>query len=235
GFLLGYTGKKVLTGIARSTGVDEFAEGTAFERIAESFGTSTAGIVATTVAWFVYLSGILLALQVLEVDLFANTILIRITNYVPNIIAAAFITIFGAILADKAAIYVSERLEGVKVSEVSQIPSFVKYTIIFIAVLMALSQLGISTTALHILLAVVLIGVMVIVVVALRNMVSSAVSGLYILMTQPYSIGDRVRVGEVEGVVQEIDMFTTRLEDDGREYVVPNYEVFEKGVSRKIQ
>ncbi|MDY6780425.1 MAG: mechanosensitive ion channel, partial [Halobacteria archaeon] len=78
-------------------------------------------------------------------------------------------------------------------------------------------------------------GIIVFTVVGLRRMLSSAVSGLYILVTQPYGIGDRVRIGEIEGVVQEVDVFTTRLENGEREYMVPNYEVFEKGVSREIQ
>lgn len=234
GLLLGYTAKKLLQSIALNTGVEDFAEGTTFERIARSFGTSTIGLVVTTIEWFVYLSAIVIALDVLNFQLFDNILLIRITNFLPNVIVAAFILIFGAVLADRAAIWTADRLRGIKVSDVSVVPTIVKYTVVSIAFLMALSQLGISTTALHILLAAFLFGVILISVVSLRSMASSAVSGLYILLTQPYSIGDRVRVGEVEGVVQEIDVFTTRIEDEEREYVIPNHEVFEEGVSREI-
>lgn len=235
GLLLGYTARKVMQSIAANTGVEDFAEGTTFERIAASFGTSTVGLVVTTIEWFVYISTFLIALDVLNFRLFDNILLIRITNFLPNVIVAAFILIFGAILADRAAIWTSERLEGIKVSDVSVVPNLVKYTIVSVAFLMALSQLGISTTALHILLAAFLLGVILVTVVSLRSMASSAVSGLYILLTQPYSIGDRVRVGDVEGVVQEIDVFTTRIENEEREYVIPNHEVFDRGISREIQ
>lgn len=235
GLLLGYVARKVMRSIAENTGVDEFAEGTTFERIARSFGTTTIGLVVTTVEWFVYISAFLIALDVLNFQLFDNILLVRITNFLPNVVVAVFLVIFGAILADRAAIWTSERLQGIKVSDVSAVPTAVKYTIVSIAVLMALSQLGISTTALHILLAAFLLGVILLTVVSLRSMASSAVSGIYILLTQPYSIGDRVRVGEVEGVVQEIDVFTTRIENDEREHVIPNHEVFDRGVSRETQ
>jgi len=234
GLVLGYASRKLLKRICRSLGVDDFVEGTTFERVADSFGTSTVGIVATTVEWAVYLSSVFIALDILGYDVFDQTILLRITNYVPNIVAAFFILVFGAILGDKAAVLVSERLEGIRISDVNVVPTLVRYSIIFVAMLMALSQLGVSTMALHILLSAYLVAVIVISVVSLRVVLPSVVSGVYILATHQYGIGDRVRIGEVEGVVQEIDLFTTRVDDGEREHIVPNSELFEEGVSKKM-
>lgn len=233
GLVVGYVVRRVLVGVGRSTGVDDFVEGTTFERVAESFGTSTVGIVATTAEWFVYASAVFVGLDVLRFDPFDQTILVRITNYVPNVVAAFFVVVFGAILGDKAAVLVSERLDGINVSEVGILPSVVRYSVIFLALLMALSQLGVSTVALYILLAAYLFGAVVFSTVALRVVLPSAVSGLYIISTHQYGVGDNVRIGEVEGVVQEVDFLTTRVDDGDREHVVPNREVFEKGVSKK--
>jgi small-conductance mechanosensitive channel len=232
--IVGYAAKHILRRVATSTGVDRFAEGTAFERIAESFGTSTVGIVTGTVAWFIYLSGVLVGLEVLDYSVFAESVLVKITNYVPNIVAAFFIVAFGLILSDKAEVFVSERLEDIRVTDVQFFPAIIKYSIIFVAVLMALSQLGVSTTALHILLGSYLVGFILLTGLAVHGMLQSAAAGLYILVTEPYAIGDRIEIGEIEGVVQEIDVFTTRLEDDERAYVVPNDEVFAEGVSREL-
>ncbi|MDY6780426.1 MAG: mechanosensitive ion channel family protein, partial [Halobacteria archaeon] len=99
------------------------------------------GIVARTVAWLVYLSGFLVALQYLSIGVLEQNILTRITSYAPNVVAAVFILIFGAVLSDKAGILVSEKLEGIKVTDVSIFPTLVKYSILFVAVLMALNQL----------------------------------------------------------------------------------------------
>lgn len=230
--VVGHLAKRILRRVARSTGVDRFAEGTAFERIAESFGTSTVGIITATVAWFIYLSGVLVGLEVLNYTVFAESVLVKITNYVPNLVAAFFIVVFGLILSDKAEVFASNKLEDIRVTDVQVLPAIIKYSIVFVASLMALSQLGVSTTALHILLAAYLVGFILLTGLAVGGMLSSAAAGLYILVTEPYAIGDTVVVGEIEGVVQEIDVFTTRIADDEREHVVPNDEVFERGVSR---
>jgi small-conductance mechanosensitive channel len=55
---------------------------------------------------------------------------------------------------------------------------------------------------------------------------------VFLLLNQPYTIGDRVRIGEQEGIVQEIDMFVTHVEDDDTEYIVPNQQVFRSGIVR---
>lgn len=234
GLIAGYSLKRLVTSIGESTGVDDFVEGTTFERIADSFGTSTVGIVAGTVEWFVYISAVILSLEVFDFDLFETDIVTLATRYAPNIVVAFFIIVFGAILADKASILASERLDGVKVSDIGILSSIVRYSVIFVAVLMALSQLGVSTTALHILLGAYLLAALVVSVVALRVLLPSAVSGLYILSTQPYGIGDTVRIGDVEGTVQDVDILTTRIASNGKEHVVPNREVFEKGVAKEI-
>ena len=234
GLILGYTARKVMKRLCSSFGLDDFVEGTTFERVAESLGTSTVGIVATTVEWAIYLTSVFMAFDFLGFDVLDQTILMRLTNYVPNIVAAFFILVFGAILGDKAAVLVSERLEGIKISDVAVLPTLVRYSVVFVALLMALSQLGVSTLALHILLSAYLIAVIAVAVVSLRAVLPSVVSGLYIISTHQYGIGDNVRIGDVEGVVQEVDLLTTRIDDGEHEHVVPNSEVFEEGVSKRV-
>jgi small-conductance mechanosensitive channel len=234
GVVLGYVAGRLLRRLCRSLGLDDFVEGTTFERVAESLGTSTVGIVATTVEWAVYLTSVFMAFDVLGFDILDQTILMRLTNYVPNVVVAFFILVFGAILGDKAAVLASERLEGIKISDVGVVPTLVRYSVVFVAFLMALSQLGVSTLALHILLSAYLVAVIAVAVVSLRAVLPSIVSGLYILSTHQYGIGDNVRIGEVEGVVQEVDLLTTRIDDGEREHVVPNSEIFEEGVSKEV-
>jgi small-conductance mechanosensitive channel len=51
-------------------------------------------------------------------------------------------------------------------------------------------------------------------------------------LEQPYAIGDEVVIGDRRGIVQEVNLFVTHIEDDGEEFVVPNSAVFESGVVR---
>jgi len=53
-----------------------------------------------------------------------------------------------------------------------------------------------------------------------------------LLLNQPYGIGDEVRIGDQTGIVQEVDLFVTKIEDDSEEYIVPNRKIFENGIIR---
>jgi small-conductance mechanosensitive channel len=63
-------------------------------------------------------------------------------------------------------------------------------------------------------------------------MLASGAAGMYLLLNQPYSIGDQVEVGGQRGIVQEVDVFVTHVESEGEEYIVPNRKVFENGIVR---
>lgn len=232
-FIAGQILKRIIKSIAKSTGVDKITQGTSFDRIAHSFGSNTVGVFSTAIAWIVYISGIVAALEVLNIGFEGS--LVRVAEYIPNLIAAALIIIIGAIIADRASILISERLEKIRISGISFISTATKYSIFFIVLLMALSQLGVSTTSLYILLAAYLIGIIIITTVAFKTALSSFVGGLYILTTQPYSVGDKIRIDSKEGIVQEIDILTTRIENEEREYIVPNDQIFTKGISKKLK
>ena len=48
-----------------------------------------------------------------------------------------------------------------------------------------------------------------------------------LLVFRPFKIGDYIKVAGIEGVVDEIDLFTTKLDTlDNRKLIVPNGEVF---------
>lgn len=231
GLAFSYFAWRWVRGLLDSAGVPDAVEGTPFERTARGFGTSTVGIVSALAAVFVYVIAIVLAVNIAQLgnpDLFWT----RFTNYLPSLFIAALALIFGLILGDKAKLYASERLRSVKLPEVSVIPELVKYSVFYVATLIALDQLGVETDALLILLGVYAFALVVLALVAFWDLLRSGAAGIYLLLTEPYSIGDRVRIGDNEGIVQEVDVFTTRIESDGEEYILPNQNVFASGIVR---
>lgn len=215
----------------RNAGMDDTVEGTLFERTARDFGTSTIGVVATLVAVFVYLGTVILAISIAQsVD--TTVFWAQLTRYLPRLFIAALAVIAGMVVGDKAGLLVSERLRSVKLPEVGIIPKLVEYSIFYIAALIALGQLGVAIDALLVLLGVYALGLVLLSLVAFRDLLRASAAGIYILLNEPYSIGDRVRIGDSEGIVQEVDMFTTRIESDGEEYILPNQKVFRTGVVR---
>lgn len=231
GVTIGYVFGRVFARVMRAAGVPEAVEGTPFERSAQSLGTDTVSIVARLASWFIYGVSILVAINVASVFR-ANFLWLEVTAFIPQLFIATLVVIVGFVVADKAELVVSERTRGVKLPEVAILPKMVKYSVLFVALLVALSQVGVSTLALIVLLAAYLFAVIFIGGLAFRDLLRAGATGIYILLNEPYSIGDEIQVGDYEGIVQGVDVFTTRIEGENEEMVFPNHLVFERGVTR---
>lgn len=231
GLVAGFVVGRVIRRVLVAAGVGDAVEGTTFERTARSLGTSTIGIFAGLSAWFVYGLGVILALQVAEL-LPRGDFWTRATGSIPNVFLAVLVLGIGFVVADKVELVVSEWLRGVKLPEVGLIPRAVRYTIIYLAVLVALGQVGVATGALLIMLGVYALAVITLTAVALRDLLPAAAAGVYLLLTQPFGIGDTVVVGDHRGVVQEVSVLVTSIEDDDHEYILPNHLVLREGVVR---
>jgi small-conductance mechanosensitive channel len=227
GYLLGRLNKRVL----RAAGVPEVVEGTPFERTARSLGTTTVALIARITSWFIYGVTILLALNTAELPL-STQLFWQITLFVPHLFVAALVFILGFVVADKAELMVSERLRSVKLPEINVIPRLVKYSIVYVATLIALSQVGVATLTLIVLFAAYVLAVIAFGVVAFWDLLRSGAAGIYLLLNQPYGIGDEIRVADNRGIVQEVDMFVTRIENDEEEFIVPNHVVMRNGAVR---
>jgi small-conductance mechanosensitive channel len=227
GYLLGRLNRRVL----RAAGVPEVVEGTPFERTARSLGTTTVSLVARITSWFIYGVTILLALNTAELPL-STQLFWEITLFIPDLFVGALVFILGFVVADKAELLVSERLRSVKLPEVNVIPRIVKYSIVYVALLVALSQIRIHTLTLVVLFAAYVAAVIVFGVVAFWDLLRSGAAGIYLLLNQPYGIGDEIRVAENQGIVQEVDLFVTRVENDGEEFIIPNHVVMRNGAVR---
>jgi small-conductance mechanosensitive channel len=215
----------------KNVGVHDAVQGTPFERSVQSLGTSTVGIIATLSAIFVYIGAVIVAFnvsQLLEIQRFW----LMVTSYLPRIFIATLAVIVGLITGEKAKFVVQNRLRSVKLPEAAIIPEIVKYSMYYIAALIALSQVGVATTALLVLLAAYAFGVVLLSAIAFKDLLAASAAGIYLLLAEPYTIGDEVRIDDKRGIVQEIDMFVTHIETNGEEYIIPNQQVFRSGIIR---
>jgi len=227
GFLLGRLIGRLLT----AAGIPETVEGTAFERSARGLGTSTVGVLSQLVAFAFYLGATIAAFDMAQiVDM--SAVLPFFAAFLPQVFIAVLAVIAGLVLGDKVAVLVGESLRGVKLPEVGIIPTLVKYSVFFVAALIALNQLGVATNALLIMLAAYVFGVVFLGGLAFRDLLAAGAAGVYLLLNQPYSIGDEIRVGNRSGIVQEIDLFVTHVESDDAEYIIPNQQILRDGIVR---
>ncbi len=232
GLIAGYILGRLVTRLLNILGIEGIVEGTGTERWLQRMGTSTAVVIGRLVSIFIYVGAVLaflLGLGAIDAGLFWSLA----TAWLPHLFVAIFVLIIGVIIADKVELLVSERLQGIKLPEVSLIPSVVKYSLIFVAILIALGQVGVHVLALLVLLIVYVLGLVLFTLVALQDFLASGAAGIYLLLREPYTIGDEVVVGEASGIVQEIDVFVTYIESDEVEYIVPNRQVIREGIVRK--
>jgi small-conductance mechanosensitive channel len=227
GYLVGRVSQRTLTAV----GVGEAVEGTAFERAAGRLGTSTVSVLAGLFGLFVVLVFVVLALTISAV-LDVRVYLRQFINFLPQLFVAALVVVFGLVVADRAELLVSERLRGVKLPEVGLLALLVKYSIIYVAALLALGQLGVANAALLILLAAYAFAVVFLGGLACRDLLSASAAGFYLLLAEPIAIGDEVRIDGRAGIVQEVEVLVTHIENDGEEFIVPNDRVFRSGIVR---
>ena len=226
-YLVGVVNRRLLT----RAGIPRTIEGTAFERTAREFGTSTVHIVAKLSAYFIAGVTIIVALTVANVQ-YVELFWSDVATFLPKLFVAALVLILGVVLGDKVELLVAERLRGVKLPESGILPTLAKYSVVYVAVLIALGQVGIETLALVVLLAAYAFAVVLFTALATKDLLASAAAGVFLLLRQPYGIGDEVKVADQRGIVQEVDLFVTHIEADDEEHVVPNHVVFRDGVVR---
>lgn len=234
GIIAGYILGRLTTSLLDLIGVTALVEGTGTERWLQRMGTSTVVLVGRLVALFIYASAFLAA-GFLIGALDGNVFWELATAWLPHLFVAILVLVVGIVLADKLEILVSERLQGIKLPDVALIPAVVKYTIIFVALLIALGQIGVDTTALLILLTMYVLAFVVLAVIALQDFLASGAAGIYLLLREPYTIGDEVVLDGTTGIVQEIDVFVTKIEGDDQEFIVPNRRFITQGVTRRYR
>ncbi|MFB6263323.1 MAG: hypothetical protein ABEL76_06825, partial [Bradymonadaceae bacterium] len=110
-------------------------------------GSSTVAIIGELSMWFIVGVAVLAALSVANIR-YLERFLAGMTGLLPKLFIAAIVLIVGVVVADKTALVISERLKGVKVPQVGVLPSLVKYTVVYVAALIALGQVGVVTSAL---------------------------------------------------------------------------------------
>jgi small-conductance mechanosensitive channel len=66
---------------------------------------------------------------------------------------------------------------------------------------------------------------------AVQDILKNFVAGLYLLIEQPFRIGQRIKIKEYEGVVQSVSVRVTVLQcDDGAQVMVPNQILFSEAI-----
>ena len=97
------------------------------------------------------------------------------------------------------------------------------YLILFIGVIMALNQLGLSTIVLYIILIIVLLIIVSFIILAFKDFIPNVFASFWIHQKRLIEKGDYIEVKDVSGKVVEITLTETKIETKDKEIVLfPN-------------
>ncbi len=101
--------------------------------------------------------------------------------------------------------------------------NMLRYAVIILALLSCLQIFGVDTTSF----AAVIAAAGFAVGLALQGSLQNFSAGVMLLAFRPFKVGDVVTVAGQTGVINEIELFTTRMDTfDNRRFILPNAEVF---------
>lgn len=105
--------------------------------------------------------------------------------------------------------------------------NIIKYALWVVVAITVLTQFGVQTTSIIAALG----GLALAVGLALQGTLSNVAAGVMILIQRPFRVGEGIKAGTVNGVVQGIGLFTTEvLQFDGVYVMVPNNELWNKPI-----
>ena len=199
------------------------------ERIARRFGMTLIELIEVVTRWTIYLVGLQIAVETAGLE-FLNQLMQKVVNFMPDLILALIIFIVGILVAEKLGDFVQGLAEDEKVPRFWLLGNLVRYTIYLIVVIMALSQLGISTGVLMIVTGAIFATFGAIIVVGMKDLASNVVAGMHLLYEKTLSVGDNIQLGEYEGIIEDIGFVKSVIKKKDGEYVmVPNSELM-KGI-----
>ena len=142
----------------------------------------------------------------------------------------------GVLLAQLANGLVRGAAEGVGLDYAAGLGRIAQGLVIIISISVAISQLEVKTDLLNHVIVIVLITVGLAVALAMglgsREIAGQILAGIYV--RELYQVGQQVRVGEVEGQIEEIGTVkTTVLTDDGELVSLSNRILLEQQVSSR--
>lgn len=155
--------------------------------------------------WFIVTVGIVAAVGALS-PASLEPLPGRVLAYLPRVLVAGLILIGGYALASAAALVLSHALSRASGERHHQIARGVRLSLLGAALIVALSQLGVDTTILTLVVAALLFGAAgafaLLVGLGGREVASEIAAGRY--MQRVIKVGDAISTGEVTGVVAEL-------------------------------
>ncbi|OHC11241.1 MAG: transporter [Pseudomonadales bacterium GWC1_66_9] len=214
GFVVAKLLDTLLSKLLAKVGLDRLMSGTGLTRLLVRIGIQVpvSTLIGRIVYWFVLLVFMVSAAESLGLARVSATLDV-LALYLPKVFGAALILLAGLLLAQLVNGLVRGAAEGVGLDYANGLGRVVQGLVIIISISVAIGQLEIKTDLLNTVVAIVLISVGVAVALALglgsREIAGQIIAGIYV--RELYRVGQAVRIGDLEGQIEEIGTVKTIL------------------------
>lgn len=191
--------------------------------MAESDAQSTIPhVVGAFVFWLVLLFFVAAALESLGLEL-VSAVVNRVAYYLPNVLGAVVVVIGGLVVGNLLQRLVSGAVRGAGIDRAEAAGRLARGAVLLVAAVVALDQLGVDAQLLVVLLAVVagasFAGAGLAFGLGAQASVSNIIAGYYVAQT--YRVGQRVRIGTLEGRILQTTPTAVLLESSDGQVLVP--------------
>ncbi|ABP79714.1 CmpX protein [Stutzerimonas stutzeri A1501] len=237
GFVVAKLLDTLLSKVLAKIGLDRLMAGTGLTKLLGRAGIRipVSALIGKVVYWFVLLIFLVSAAESLGLERVSAT-LDMLTLYVPKVFGAALILLAGVLLAQLLSGLVRGAAEGVGLDYANGLARMAQGLVIIISISVAIGQLEVKTELLNYVIAIVLITFGLAVALAFglgsRELVGQILAGIYV--RELYEVGQRVRLADIEGQIEEIGTVKTLLlTDDGELASVANKVLLEQRVGSR--
>lgn len=159
-----------------------------------------------------------------------------------NVIIAITIILVGIILARILSKLSYKALDELKIDSVIQkttgfklnfkkiVSKIIAFFIYFIAVIMALTQLGIATTVLNIIVASIILIVVIAIFFVMKEFFPNILAGIILHQKAFISAGNKIKIDEKEGKIINIGLLETTIESKKNMIYIPNSIMLKKEI-----
>lgn len=237
GFVMAKLLDTLLSKVLAKFGLDRLMSGTGLTKMLARVGIQVpiSTLIGKIVYWFVLLIFLVSAAESLGLERVSAT-LDMLALYLPKVFGAALVLLAGVLLAQLVNGLVRGAAEGIGLEYAAGVGRIAQGLVIIISISVAISQLEVKTDLLNHVIVIGLITVGLAVALAMglgsREIAGQILAGIYV--RELYQVGQQVRIGEVEGHIEEIGTVkTTLLTDDGELVSLSNRELLEQRVNSR--
>ncbi len=237
GFVVAKLLDTLLSKLLGKVGLDRLMAGTGLTKLIGRAGIQVpvSALIGKIVYWFVLLVFLVSAAESLGLQRVSATLDV-LALYLPKVFGAALVLVIGILLAQLVSGLVRSAADGVGLDYANGLARVAQGLVIILSISVAIGQLEVKTDLLNNVIAIVLISVGLAVALALglgsRDIAAQILAGIYV--RELYEVGQQLKVGDVEGQIEEIGTVkTTLLTDDGELVSLANREILEQRVSSR--